>query len=56
MLPFVLELDDRLRGIGTCSALDQLKLRQFDLECRSHIESIRRIRALIAKTSEADFE
>ena len=54
MLPFVLELDDHLESIEQYTPLEQMKLREFDVEIEAQMEAIKRIRSLISKKSTND--
>ena len=54
MLPFVLELDDHLESIEKYTLLEQMKLREFDVEIEAQMEAIKRIRSLISKKSTND--
>lgn len=56
MLPFVLELSDHLHNMDRYSKLDQLKLKAFDEETQIQLAAIRKIRALIEKKSEGEFD
>ncbi|HEX4916294.1 MAG TPA: response regulator [Limnobacter sp.] len=56
MLPFVLELDERLANKRMYTPLDQRKLTEFDQSISDQLAAIKRLRALISKRSLIDFE